>query len=222
MGSLFPKGLPDYPAASLRQRLLKARSVRAVIWFDDHWTPHSRVLAGRLPVIGFARRTLRTLRRCLKPVFVRAGLPVRVTPTVPRPRAVELSVVLILQVLIAPLVFFAVVFAIIQVTLSRQDNILAEILGDISGLVVLAVLMNLVLLAVVVFLWMWRVWSGGPLAVAVDSNPGDDRRGHLFGLVDIARPGVRRDFRSRFPRIGVFASGGRLLGDRGMGVPGDR
>ncbi|MCX0269642.1 hypothetical protein NLM24_02725 [Nocardia zapadnayensis] len=167
MGSLFPQGLPDYPATSLRQRLLRARSVRAVIWFDDDWTPHTQVLAGRLPVIGFARRTLRTLRRGLKPVFVRANLPVRVTPTVPRPRAVKLSVVLILQVLIAPLVFSAVVFALIQVVLSRKGNILAEIVGEISGIFALSVLINLVLLAIIVFLWMWRVWRGGPLAVAI-------------------------------------------------------
>lgn len=103
LGDRFPKGLPAYPPTRTRHRLLRGRYVRAAIWFDRDWTPHWEMLDGRFPLIGLARRTQKALPRALRPVYRRAGVPARVTPTTPRPWAVKLSMPLIAAFWLIPL-----------------------------------------------------------------------------------------------------------------------
>ncbi|MEV5650184.1 hypothetical protein AB0L57_18210 [Nocardia sp. NPDC052254] len=163
LGDRFPAGLPDHPKPSLRQRVLKAYSVRAVIRFDDDWTPHLAMLAGRVPILDFARRTQRTMRRALTTVFVRAGLPPRVTPTLPRPAAVPTGIALILAVWTLPVLLLTVLLRFFEVAGSALFA--SDSLTSAAGPVFTIVLVALASVCVITIPWMWRVWRGGPLAI---------------------------------------------------------
>lgn len=170
LGSMFPRGLPAYPAVSLRQRLLRARSVRAVIWFDNDWTPHMQVLAGWIPFIGFAGRTQRTVRRSLGNVFRRAGLPTRVTPTIPRPAAVPVSITLLLSFYSLPLLFAVIAIRLFEKQLAGWvdgGSDARDLLSTFSGILFLILASILLTLGVVLGIWAWRMWRGGPLAITL-------------------------------------------------------
>lgn len=170
LGAQFPRGLPDYPAVSIRQKLLKARSVRAVIWFDADWTPHVEVLAARVPIINFARRTQRTVRRSLGEVFHRAGLPKRLTPTTPRPSAVPVGIALIVAMWVLPFVLFAAAIRVVERLMAGaidESSGLADLSSSISAIFYVSVLAALLPWFVILILWMWRVWRGGPLAIGI-------------------------------------------------------
>ncbi|WP_030371267.1 hypothetical protein [Streptomyces rimosus] len=66
-----------------------------MIRFGAEWTPHLAMLDGKSPLIGFARHTQHALRRVLRPVYQRAGVPARVTPTTARPWPIAAAVVLV-------------------------------------------------------------------------------------------------------------------------------
>ncbi|MEU6561967.1 hypothetical protein [Nocardia nova] len=165
LGGYFPRGLPEYPTPGLRQRVLKSYSVRAVIWFDEDWTPHGKVLAGWVPVLDFARRTQRTVRRALKTVFVRAGLPARVTPALPRPAAVPAGIALLLAIWLIPVLVLTVLFRFLEIV--GAMTIGSDSIAGSAGIGFTFVLGALVLLGAVTLPWMWRVWRGGPLAVGM-------------------------------------------------------
>ncbi|MBB4906263.1 hypothetical protein [Actinophytocola algeriensis] len=118
----FPRGLPDYPVR-MWQRILRGRYVRAVIWFDGDWTPHLEMLDGRFPLIGAARRTQRALRRVLRPVYQRAGVPARVKPTMARPWAVKLSIALTLMFWLSPVIWLSLVAINITSESNSPDQI---------------------------------------------------------------------------------------------------
>lgn len=139
----FLQGLPDYPAG-IRQRILRGRYVRAVIWFDSDWTPHLEMLDGRFALIGLARRTQRALRRVLRPVYQRAGVPARVAPTMARPWAVNLSVALIVTFWLSPII-----------------GLSALLIADPLAL------WPLWFLLIAGLAWVYRVWRGGPIAITM-------------------------------------------------------
>lgn len=170
LGAQFPRGLPDYPALSIRQKLLKAPSVRAVIWFDADWTPHVEVLAAWVPIINFARRTQRTMRRSLGEVFHRAGLPRRLTPTTPRPSAVPAGIALVVAMWVLPFVLFAAAVRVAERLMAGavdESSGLAELSSSISAMFYVVVLASLLPWFLILILWMWRVWRGGPLAIGI-------------------------------------------------------
>lgn len=151
VGDLFPKGLPEEPAG----RASRVRYVRAVVWFDPDWTPHVELLRGRLPLLRFAARTQRALPRALQHVYERAGVrpPVKNRTTRPRPQAVVVSVVLIS---ICWLGAEGAVFNLFSAVSSRDPQ------GGTgsSGFVVF-----LLLCAVPLVVWMYRVLRAGALAI---------------------------------------------------------
>lgn len=151
VGDLFPKGLPEEPEG----RASRVRYVRAVVWFDPDWTPHVELLRGRLPLLRFAARTQRALPRALQHVYERAGVrpPVKNRTTRPRPRAVVDSVALIS---ICWLGAEGVVFNMFSALSSQEPQ------GGTgsSGLVVF-----LLLWAVPLVVWMYRVLRAGALAI---------------------------------------------------------
>ncbi|MFJ5678293.1 hypothetical protein [Streptomyces sp. NPDC093097] len=177
LGDHFPNGLPHYPPARVRHRLLRGRYVRAAIWFDGDWTPHWEMLDGRFPLIGLSRRTQRALPRALQEVYRRAGVPARVPPTTPRPWAVKLSVPLLAAFWLGPLVWS--VFAVgalggrSHAPAGGLSPSLATPSGDLPAAghnTVLDLLLTgwpLWLWAAVVAAFAYRTWRGGPYAVTV-------------------------------------------------------
>lgn len=174
LGDRFPNGLPDYPAARMRHRLLRGRYVRAAIWFDTDWTPHWEMLDGRFPLIGLARRTQRALPRALRKVYQRAGVPARVTPTTPRPWAVKLSVPLIAAFWLIPLALPVLLIALVDALVNALPDNMVDALGgpsevssaiDTSGLYSVYAAWPLWLWVAVVAACGYRVWRGGPYAI---------------------------------------------------------
>jgi hypothetical protein len=157
LGAFFPRGLPGYSKA--RIRILRRGHARAAIWFDNDWTPHLEVLRGGFPLIGFARRTQRALPRALRYVYQRAGVPLRLKPTVSRPRAVKFSVALVVAFWFGTGVCYAAPF-----------GLAASAAGDSQPLVLLILQNYLPLLLIqlpVLGLWLYRVWRGGPVAITM-------------------------------------------------------
>ncbi|MET9297292.1 hypothetical protein [Streptomyces sp. NPDC003077] len=181
LGDRFPKGLPDYPPARMRHRLLRGRYVRAAIWFDGDWTPHWEMLDGRFPLIGLARRTQRALPRALRTVYRRAGVPRRVTPTTPRPWAVKLGVPLITAFWLTPLalpVLTVLLFDALNAALREASIGPSGAHGDAGpdapGEVFTSGYDDVLELATAWPMWLWvalvavcgyRVWRGGPYAI---------------------------------------------------------
>ncbi|WP_199930833.1 hypothetical protein [Streptomyces sp. CB02923] len=178
LGDRFPNGLPDYPSARMRHRLLRGRYVRAAIWFDGDWTPHWEMLDGRFPLIGLARRTQRALPRALRTVYQRADVPARLTPTTPRPWAVKLSVPLIAAFWLIPLALpvLAVILAdAVNAALSGPFGAPAGTGTDASGdsfAIGHNNVLDLLSTAWPMWLWMavvaacgYRVWRGGPYVI---------------------------------------------------------
>ncbi|MFD4996208.1 hypothetical protein [Streptomyces buecherae] len=174
LGDRFPRRLPSYPRPGLWQRVLRGRYVRAAIWFDADWTPHLGVLDGRAPFAGIGRRTQRVLRRVLRPVYRRAGVPFRATPTVDRPEEVN--------VVIALIATFWLGLAMWWVLLIGQVDDVIKALGgdqygeagsesgvhDVSVLHIAAGMWPLwVVLVPGLAMWLYRVWCGGPIAITL-------------------------------------------------------
>lgn len=161
----FPRGLPVFPVTTMRQRLLRSRYVRAVIWFDSDWTPHLEMLDGRFPLIGAARRTQRALQRALGSVYQRAGVPARVTPTTARPGAVKFSVAFILVFWLSPFIWLSAAAAALAGFAgpsSGPDS--AHPSSSFVGVLVSIWPLWLPLIALLAP-WLYRVWHGGPVAI---------------------------------------------------------
>lgn len=169
LGAFFPRGLPEYSKA--RMRILRRGHARAAIWFDNDWTPHLEVLRGGFPLVGFARRTQRALPRALRYVYQRAGVPLRIRSTVPRPQAVGLCVAL-----------FITFWLGVGISFIATAGSLGEIIGSVlapGGIDASAfrawsfsaasegVLVYWLIQLPVVVLWMYRIWRGGPFAIAI-------------------------------------------------------
>ncbi|MFF4291358.1 hypothetical protein ACFY0R_39600 [Streptomyces sp. NPDC001633] len=153
--SLFPRGLPEHPPCSLRRRLFGGIHVHAAVRFDDDWTPHLAMLDGRYPWIGNSRRTEAVFPLVMRPVYERAGVPLRVRrgergdgtggAEPARPWPVVASVALFSAYL---------PFGIgLDVWAAAADGSLRE---DLQGSAI-------ALLAVSA--WFYRIWQGGAMAV---------------------------------------------------------
>lgn len=182
LGGCFPRGLPDYEAKRRRFPLPWSRYVRAAIWFDPDWTPHwERLNLGTWPVTR--HRTRRALPRALRKVYERAGLPLRAASTTPRPWAVKLGVALISHAVLFPallLIYHSFTLLsdpagvdaptvvetsdaeIVAEWMNRHsDPVLTGFAGALSGFS--ASILLFILLAVFVY----RVWQGGPTAITM-------------------------------------------------------
>ena len=161
VGDVFPKGLPEEPGV----RGSRMRYVRAVVWFEEDWTPHLEMLTGRFPLLRSASRTEHALPRALREVYERAGLPMpsKGSSSLPRPRAVPASVALFstswfgAAALVTASMFYLVPRVPGQTTTSGGD-------GDVGAFVAAAVGVALLIVALYVVL-MLRVLRGGPVAV---------------------------------------------------------
>ncbi|MCA1222940.1 hypothetical protein [Streptomyces sp. 8L] len=152
LGPIFPQGLPEYPVAEVRQRILRGLYARAVIWFDDDWTPHLEILSGRFPLINFGRRTQNALRRALGNVYQRAGVPTRVTPATARPWEVKFSITLIVMFWFGLGAWFST-FILFGVIASHK----------FQGLTIIPIVFCPLWAGLAI--WMYRVWRGGPYAI---------------------------------------------------------
>lgn len=178
LGGRFPRGLPFYQGKRRSFRLPWSRHVRAAIWFDADWTPHWEKLT-LWTLLIIRRRTLRALPRALRRVYGRAGVPLRVPSTAPRPWGVKMSVTFLSHFLIPLAVAYTgAAYHLLssmgsgapnwdpgsgyygsQSTLGHSD----PILGETAGSILLALFCLLISASLVTF--VYRVWRGGHLAV---------------------------------------------------------
>ena len=152
VGNLFPNGLPDDP----RQRSSRTRHVRAVVWFEEDWTPRWEPLTGRFPLFRSTARTQYALPRALHRVFERAGVrpPRRASSSLPRPRAVAAAVALYSAWVFLSTALTATVLAYFLIRLSAASAGAASVIATVFC----------VLTALLLVTWMRRVLRGGPVA----------------------------------------------------------
>ncbi|MFB6789810.1 hypothetical protein ACFCWT_24480 [Streptomyces olivaceus] len=182
LGGCFPRGLPDYEAKRRRFPLPWSRYVRAAIWFDPDWTPHwERLNLGTWPITR--HRTRRALPRALRKVYERAGLPLRAAPTTPRPWAVKLGVTLISHAILAPALLLVYgSFTLLSdpsrfdaptVTETSNNEAISEWMDRHSNPVLtgsaaaVASFSTSILLFILLAVFVYRVWQGGPLAITM-------------------------------------------------------
>ncbi|MFF5718492.1 hypothetical protein [Streptomyces buecherae] len=173
-GDRFPRRLPSYPRPGLWQRVLRGRYVRAAIWFDADWTPHLEVLDGRAPFAGFARRTQHVLRRVLRPVYQRAGVPPRAAPTVDRPSEVNVVITFIATFWIGLVLWWVLLIGHVDEVITGLGGSRYGEDGSESGVHDVSVLRILVgiwpiwvVLVPGLAVWLYRVWCGGPVAITL-------------------------------------------------------
>lgn len=157
--SLFPKGLPDEP----QSRGPLTRYVRAVVWFEQDWTPHLQMLKGVLPLFRPVVRTQYALPRALRPVYERAKLRVlsKDSSPVSRPRTVLSSVALFsVSMPVTPPGLF-LLFILVEGPpgsgVVSTGNAAADLLMAVTGFVFF--------FSMPFVAWMRRVLRGGPVAI---------------------------------------------------------
>ena len=161
VGDVFPKGLPDGP----RMRSSRVRYVRAVVWFEEDWTPNLEVLTGRFPLLRPTARTQHALPRALRPVYERAGLevPTRRSSSRPRPRVVPTGVALFSSSWFGTSALLAACLSYLIPRIDFSDST-SHTSGDATAAVPFFVALVLVFLVLYVVL-MLRVLRGGLASV---------------------------------------------------------
>ncbi len=158
--SLFPEGLPDEP----QSRGSLVRYVRAVVWFEQDWTPHLQMLKGMFPLFRPVARTQYALPRALRPVYERAGLRVmnKDSSPVSRPRTVPSSVaVFSVSMPVTPpglFVLFTLAEGPANSGVPNTGNATVDLLIAVAGF--------LLFFSMPFATWMRRVLRGGPVAIS--------------------------------------------------------
>ncbi|MDA3642488.1 hypothetical protein LZ318_21310 [Saccharopolyspora indica] len=156
VGHVFPKGLPEHPPEGVRGKLFRSRYVRALIWFEQDWTPHLELLNGRFPRIDVPARAL---PRGLRPPSARQPAP--------RPKVVTACVAAFASFWgCAELAYLIVPLAVMMIGAGPGEvSGLLAITGNPTFDTVFGLTVLTALWVVPFVLWMRRALRGGPVAV---------------------------------------------------------